>query len=85
MRGCLNARKERGFENYASDLSSIAAQSKQLSSEFFTRLEDPPDDTDELSLEAQIASDRGNAEGLLQRVEGLDTPGELGERSEPRW
>ncbi len=77
VRGCLNARKERGFENYASDLSSIAAQSNQLSSEFFTRLEDPPNDTDELSLEAQIASDRGNAEGLLQRVEGLDTPDEL--------
>jgi hypothetical protein len=77
VRGCLNARKERGFENYASDLSSIAAQSNQLSSEFFTRLEDPPNNTDELSLEAQIAADRGNAEALLQRVEGLDTPDEL--------
>jgi hypothetical protein len=77
VRGCLNARKERGFENYVSDLSSIATQSNQLSSEFFARLEDPPKGTDELSLEAQIAADRGSAEGLLKRVEALDTPDEV--------
>jgi hypothetical protein len=77
VRGCLNARKERGFENYSSDLKAIVEQSNQLSAEFFHRLEDPPANTDELSLEAQIASDRGTAEGLLQRAEGLDTPDEL--------
>jgi CARDB len=77
VRGCLNARKERGFENYASDLKSIVEQSNQLSSEFFNRLEDPPANTDPLNLEAQIASDRGSAEGLLQRVENLDVPDEL--------
>ena len=27
IRGCLNARKERSFENYARDLNAIAAQS----------------------------------------------------------
>ena len=31
IRGCLDARKERGFENYVRDLNAIAAQSKQLS------------------------------------------------------
>ncbi len=77
VKGCLNARKERGFENYVSDLSSIATQSNQLSSEFFARLENPPKNADELSLEAQIASDRGTAEALLQRAENLDTPDEL--------
>jgi hypothetical protein len=35
VKGCLNARKERGFENYASDLSSIVVNSNQLSAEFF--------------------------------------------------
>lgn len=79
VKGCLNARKERGFENYVSDLKSIATQSNQLSSEFFGRLQNPPSNTDELTLEAQIASDRGTAEGLLQRVQSLDTPDELGE------
>jgi hypothetical protein len=77
VRGCLNARKERGFENYTSDLKAIVTDANQVASEFFHRLEDPPSNTDELALEAQIASDRGSIEGALQRVEGLDTPGEL--------
>jgi len=79
VRGCLNARQERGFENYASDLSSIAVNSQQLSNEFFTRLTEPPNDIDEQQLEAQIATDRGTAETLLQRLEGIDTPDELSE------
>ena len=41
FKGCLNARKERSFENYARDLEGIVAQSQQLSKEFFTRLSDP--------------------------------------------
>jgi hypothetical protein len=79
VRGCLNARKERGFESYVSDLESIVQQSNQLSVEFFARLEDPPANADPLELEAEIASDRGSAEGLLQRVDALDTPDELAE------
>jgi hypothetical protein len=79
VRGCLNARKERGLENYVSDLESIVEQSNQLSTQFFARFEDPPANADPLELEAQIASDRGNAEGLLQRVEGLDAPDDLSE------
>ncbi len=79
VRGCLDARKERNFESYVTDLSEIATQSNQLAAEFFQRLEDPPANSDELALEAQIASDRGSSEGLLQRVEGLDTPDELSE------
>lgn len=77
IRGCLDARKERGFENYLRDLGSIADNSRQLSNEFFERLNNPPDDLTELDLQSEIASDRGTAEGLLQRVRGLDTPGEL--------
>jgi hypothetical protein len=77
IRGCLDARKERGFDNYVSDLSAIARESQQLSADFFSRLQDPPRGLDELGIEAQIATDRGTAEGLLQRVEGLDTPDEL--------
>jgi len=77
IRGCLNAREERGFENYVSDLNSIVTTSNQLSVGFFDRLLQPPNNLTELSLEAEIASDRGTAEQLLQRVEGLDTPGDL--------
>ena len=77
IKGCLNARKERGFENYVSDLEALATQSNQLSDNFFTLLEDPPKGQDEQALEAQIATDRGSAEELLQRAEGLSTPDEL--------
>jgi hypothetical protein len=77
IRGCLNARKEREFENYARDLDAIVAESNQLSETFFNRLSNPERNTSELNLQAQIGSDRNTAEGLLNRVEGLDTPGEL--------
>jgi CARDB len=76
VRGCLNARKQRSYENYASDLTAIATQSNQLSKEFFGRLSDPGNLTP-LSFEAQIAADRGTAEGLDGRVHALDTPGGL--------
>lgn len=78
IRGCLNARKERGFENYARDLAAITTESEQLSKEFFGRLEDPGDLT-ELNLQAEISSDEGTAQNLLDRVQGLDTPDELAE------
>ncbi len=77
VRGCLNARKERGFENYASDLSSIVVNSNQLSTEFFKRINEPPNNVDEQQIEAQIATDRGTAETLLQRLEGIGAPDEF--------
>jgi CARDB protein len=76
IRGCLNARKQRSYENYASDLTAIATQSNQLSKDFFARLSDPGNLTP-LSFEAQIAADRGTAEALDTRVHALDTPGGL--------
>jgi hypothetical protein len=78
IRGCLNARAERGFENYTRDLASITTESVQLSDEFFQRLENPGDLTEQ-SLQAEISADRGTAENLLERVQGLDTPDELAE------
>jgi hypothetical protein len=76
IRGCLNARAERGFENYVRDLASIATESEQLSKEFFGRLEDPGD-LSPIELGAEISADRGTAENLLERVQGLDAPDEL--------
>jgi hypothetical protein len=76
IRGCLNERKQRSFENYARDLTAIVAQSKQLSDDFFARLSDPGN-LSALSFEAQVKSYRGSAEDLTSRVESLDTPDEL--------
>jgi hypothetical protein len=76
IKGCLDARKTRNYENYVSDLNSIAAQSKQLSDDFFSRLDNPGTLTP-LSFKAEIASYRGTAEGLLTRVQALSAPDEL--------
>jgi hypothetical protein len=76
IKGCLGARKTRNFENYVSDLNAVAAQTNQLSGEFFGKLSDPGT-LSALDFEAEIAADRGAAENLSSRVDGLDTPGEL--------
>lgn len=81
IRGCLNARQERGFENYVQDLSAITTESQQLSEEFFSRLKDPGD-LSPLSFKAEISADRSTAESLLQRVQGLDTPDELADEQQ---
>jgi hypothetical protein len=76
VRGCLNARAERELENYGRDLEALATESQQLSENFFQRLEDP-ENLSPLNFEAEVKADRGAAEGLVSRAEGLDTPGEL--------
>jgi hypothetical protein len=76
IRGCLDARKERAYENYLRDLDSLVTTSSQLSDEFFQRFRDPGDAT-ELEFQAQLGSSRGTAEELLNRVEELDAPDEL--------
>ncbi len=76
VRGCLNARKERAFENYARDLSTLTQQSQQTSDTFFGRFNDPKN-LSELQFETEIRADRSAAEGLVSRAESLDPPGEL--------
>jgi hypothetical protein len=76
VKGCLDARKERAFENYNSDLSAIVAETENLTNGFFDRLQDPGNLTP-LQFEAEVKADRGAAEGLLDRAEGLDAPDQL--------
>jgi hypothetical protein len=76
IRGCLDARAERGLENYVSDMSTIVRDYDQLSANFFEEhLSNPGEDAG--AFEQQIAADRGTAESLLSRAEGLDVPGDL--------
>lgn len=77
FRACLDSRKERGFENYVSDVNSAARSSNELSLRFFERLRTPPERSSPATLEAQITNDRVGAEANLQQVEGVDTPDEL--------
>jgi hypothetical protein len=75
IRGCLDARKTRSFENYASDLSSIITQSNQLAQGLFQAFTSPPSKNND--LQSEVAADRGALDGLRQRVQNLDTPDEL--------
>jgi len=81
VRSCLDARKERSYENYLRDLESLVTTSSQLSDEFFQRFRDPGG-ASELEFQAQLGSSRGTSEDLLNRVQGLDTPGELSDAQE---
>jgi len=76
IKGCLNARKTRNFENYVSDLNAIATQTNQLSGDFFGQLSDPGN-LSALEFQSEIGTDRGTAETLAERVDALGTPGEL--------
>ena len=77
VNSCLDARKQRNFENYVSDLTAIVNESNQLSQNFFERFTDPPRGLDDVSLGPLIATDRGTAQSLLGRVENLNVPDEL--------
>ncbi len=77
FRGCLNARKDRSFENYVSDLSSITAEGTQLSNNFFDLLSGDGGASGDIGLQQTIDGDTGASQGLLDRAEGLDAPDEI--------
>src|ERR687897_703744 len=72
----LPPERERAFENYARDLSTVVQEEQQISDDFFSRFSDPGN-LEELEFETAIRADRSHAEQLVARVEGLDPPGEL--------
>ena len=78
FRGCLDARQDRSFQNYVSDLSSITAETKPLSDGFFGLLGDKADQAaQDIGLQNQVAGDVNASQGLLDRAKGLDAPGDL--------
>jgi hypothetical protein len=77
VRGCLEARKERSFKNYVSDLSALAAEDDQLSKGFFDALSGNSEG--DISLENQVNGDRGTSQGLADRARNLDAPDQLAE------
>jgi hypothetical protein len=76
VRGCLDARKERGIRNYAEDVRSLLGESSQIGEQFFEQLDNPGDLT-ALQYQAQVRSLRGTSEGLLNRAQKLNTPDEM--------
>ena len=76
FRGCLNARQDRAFENYVSDLSSITAETQQLSESLFRTLSGEGTSSD-IGLAGEVSGDVGVMQSLLDRAEGLDAPDEI--------
>jgi CARDB len=79
IRGCLEARSDRGLRNYTSDVATIMQQSEQSGQDFFDLLNSPSGDSSSLDVKNQILAQRDNSEALLDRAENLDAPGQMKE------
>ena len=75
FRGCLEARSDRGLQNYAQDVGTIMQESEQRGKDFFDAIQDSS--ITPLELQNKVASLRGASEQLLTRAENIDTPGQM--------
>ena len=78
INGCLDSRKNRAFEEYASDVRSLVDGSSQISDRLFTLLS-RPSRSDALDVQTQVNAERAEAEQLAQRARDTDHPDELNE------
>ena len=76
VRGCLDARKERGFEEYLQEASSLVAESQQESETLFELLENPGDST-AVDVQNTLNGLSVDAERLVERAGAADPPDEL--------
>lgn len=76
FRGCLNAREERSYKNYVSDLDALTVETKQVSDEVFGALTGESTNGD-IALSTEINGARGTMAGLSSRAQGLDAPDDV--------
>jgi len=77
VKGCLDARKNRALSDYARNVTQIVEETAQTSKAFFGKLAEPG----ELSVTefvAEVSADRSAMDNYATRVEGFDTPGDMG-------
>ena len=79
FRGCLEARSDRALRNYSSNVASIMQQSEQSGKSFFDLLNSPSGGGSSIDVKNQILAQRDNSQALLDRAQGLDTPGQMNE------
>jgi CARDB len=75
VRGCLEARSDRGLRDYTQDIGTIMQESEQRGSDFFDTIESP--DNTSLSLQNRINSLRGASESLYDRAQKIGVPGQM--------
>ena len=76
FRGCLEARSDRGLENYTQDIGSTMAESEQYGKDFFDTLESPGALSGQ-QLEQEILTLRGASQRLVDRAEDIDAPDQM--------
>jgi hypothetical protein len=76
INGCLDSRKDRAFEDYASDVRALVDGSSQISDRLFNLLS-KPSRSDALDVQTQVNAERAEAEQLVQRAQSTDHPDEL--------
>ncbi len=77
VRGCLNARKHRALSDYARNVSQIVDETDQTSKSFFDKLSDPGS-LSVTEFVAEVNADRSAMDNYVARIDGLDTPGDMG-------
>jgi hypothetical protein len=77
VRGCLEARKDRGLRNYASDVGSLMSQSEQSGKDFFDVL-NSSSSSSSLDAKQQVLAQRDASQALLDRAGQISVPDEMG-------
>jgi hypothetical protein len=76
VRGCLDAREERGFEDYAQEATSLISESSQESKALFELLDDPGDQG-AVDVQNSVNGLSVDAQRLVERAQAADPPPEL--------
>ncbi len=77
VRGCLNARKHRALSDYARNVTQIVDETNQTSKSFFGKLSNPGT-LSVTEFVAEVNADRSAMDNYVARIDGLDTPGDMG-------
>jgi CARDB len=77
IRGCLEARSDRGLRNYDSDVATIMQQSEQSGKDFFNLLNSTGGTSSSLDAQQEVLRQRDTSQTLLDRANDIGAPGQM--------
>ena len=77
IRGCLEARSDRGLRNYDSDVATIMQQSEQSGQDFFNLLNSTGGTSSSLDAQQEVLRQRDTSQTLLDRANDIGAPGQM--------
>jgi hypothetical protein len=78
VKGCLDARKERGLKDFVRQTNSIVTQSNQSSRDFFNLLRNPGD-AGATEIETSVNEERSLSSELVRQANNIGSPGDMSE------